>query len=268
MRAVKLGIITGSGTYALPGLQASPPRQAETRFGPVTLSDGRLAGVDVVHVSRHGDGHVRLSNQVNHRANVLALRDAGVDAVLAVTVCGAVDPEIALGSLVVFDDLHFIANRLADGQVCTLHDEPGAPGRGHWVFESPFSDPLRQALIAAATSEGCAVVDRGCYGHVDGPRFNTRAEIRMLAGCGVTAVSQTAGPETVLFGEAEIPYALLGYATDYANGVREEATPISELLRLVSASTGAFAATLAAALPRLAPTVAPAVGTHLRFDQD
>lgn len=268
MRAVKLGIITGSGTYSLPGLDVSSPRQTETRFGPVTLSRGRLAGVDVLHVSRHGEGHVRLSSQVNHRANVLALRDAGADAVLAVTVCGAVDPEIALGSLIVFDDLHFIANRLADGQLCTLHDEPGVPGRGHWVFDTPFSESLRQALIAGATSAGCAVVEHGCYGHVDGPRFNTRSEIRMLAACGVTAVSQTAGPETVLFGEAEIPYALLGYATDYANGVQEEGTPVAELLRLVSASTDAFAATLAGALPRLAPTVAPPVGTHLRFDRE
>ena len=267
MPPVKLGIITGSGTDVLPGLQASPARQAETRFGPVTLSDGRMGGVDVVHLSRHGDGHVRLSNHVNHRANVLALRDAGAEAVIAVTVCGAVAAEIELGSLIVFDDLHFLANRLAGGELCTLHDQPGASGRGHWVFDSPFADPIRQALLAGAQSAGFAVVDGGCYGHVDGPRFNTRAEIRMLAACGVTAVSQTAGPETVLFGEAEIPYALLGYATDYANGVREESTPVTELLRLVGASTDAFAATVAAALPRLAPTAVPATGTHLRFDE-
>ena len=67
--------------------------------------------------------------------------------------------------------------------------------------------------------------DGGCYGHVDGPRFNTRAEIRGLAACGVTAVSQTAGPETVLCGEAELPYALLGFLTDYANGVKRRGDP-------------------------------------------
>jgi purine nucleoside phosphorylase len=265
VRAVKLGVITGSGTYTLPGFDASPARQVETRFGPVTLSEGRIAGVDVVHVSRHGDGHQRLSNQVNHRANALALRDAGVDAVLAVTVCGAVDPALALGSLIVFDDLHFAANRLPGGELCTLHTEPGADARGHWVFASPFSEPLRQALLAGAQSAGCTVRDGGCYGHVDGPRFNTRAEIRMLAACGVTAVSQTAGPETVLFGEAELPYALLGYATDYANGVHEEGTSVAELLRLIGASGDAFAATLNAALPRLAPTSVAPTGTHIRF---
>ena len=79
--------------------------------------------------------------------------------------------------------------------------------------------------------------DGGVYGHVDGPRFNTRAEIRGLAACGVTHVSQTGGPEAVLCGEAELPYALLGYATDYANGVTDEATPVQTLLDMMAAST-------------------------------
>ena len=74
----------------------------------------------------------------------------------------------------------------------------------------------------------------------------------MLQQAGVTAVSQTAGPETVLAGEAEVPYALLGYATDYANGVHAEPTPVEELVRLVGASTETFAGVLAAALPRVA----------------
>jgi purine nucleoside phosphorylase len=79
---------------------------------------------------------------------------------------------------------------------------------------------------------------------VDGPRFNTRSEIRSLALAGVTAVSQTAGPETVLCGEAELPYGLLGYATDYANGVMEEATPVEELLRLIAGSGEVFSSVL------------------------
>ena len=88
----------------------------------------------------------------------------------------------------------------------------------------------------------------------------------MLQHAGVTAVSQTAGPETVLAGEAEIPYALLGYATDYANGVKAEATPVDELVRLIGASGTTFAATLAAAVQRIdADELAP-TGTFFRFD--
>jgi 5'-methylthioadenosine phosphorylase len=262
---MRVGIVTGSGTYALPGFEDAAPRRLSTDFGAVTVTEGRLAGQDVVHVSRHEDGHVRLSNTVQHRANVLALKAAGADCVLAVTVCGAVDPTVPLGSLVVFDDLHFLANRLGDGSLCTLYPSPGQEGRGHWIPEDPYSPELRRALLAGAAAAGHEARDGGCYGHVDGPRFNTRAEIRMLAGCGVTAVSQTGGPETVLCGEAELPYALLGYATDYANGVQDEPTPVDELTRLIGESTGTFAAVLAETIGRIDPGALAPVGTVFRF---
>jgi purine nucleoside phosphorylase len=263
---MRIGVVTGSGTYALPGFDAEP-RDVQTRFGPARISVGSFAGADVLHVSRHGEGHARLSSAVTHQANISALKELGADAILAVTVCGATDPSIELGSLIVFDDLHFLVNRLPDGSLCTLHTEPGMAGRGHWIFDGPFAEPLRAALLAAAAETGHGAGDGGCYGHVDGPRFNTRTEIRMLANAGVTAVSQTAGPETVLAGEAEIPYALLGYATDYANGVKpEEPTPVAELVRLVGESTATFASVLTAAIPRIADTDLEPVGTHFRFD--
>jgi purine nucleoside phosphorylase len=263
---MRIGIITGSGTYALPDFEGAQAREVATDFGPATVTEGTFAGVEVLHVSRHLPGHPRLSHQVTHQANIAALRDRGADAIVAVTVCGAVDPAVPLGSLIVFDDLHFLANRLPDGSICTLHTEPGKPGRGHWVYEGPFSDGVRGALLAGAGEAGLTVRDGGCYGHVDGPRFNTKAEIRTLAAAGVTAVSQTAGPETVLCGEAEIPFALLGYATDYANGVQDEATPVEQLIALVEASASSFAAVLTAALPRVAEADLTPVGTHFRFD--
>ncbi len=262
---MRIGIITGSGAYSLPDLEGAALRTVQTPFGACELSIGRWQGVEVAHVSRHGAGHARLSSQVNHRANVLALREHGVDAVIGVTICGALDPTLELGVLVVFDDLYFLQNRLPDGSICSLHDRPGSPGRGHWVYDSPFSDPLRRALLEGAAAAGLTAHDGGCYGHVDGPRFNTRTEIRMLAGCGVRAVSQTAGPETVLCGEAELPYALLGYVTDYANGVSHQPTPVSELTRLMEVSAGAFSATLEHTL-RLLPEVPIApTGVHIRW---
>jgi 5'-methylthioadenosine phosphorylase len=261
-----VGIITGSGTHALPDFEDAAPDRIDTPWGAADVTLGRFAGIDAVHLSRHGEGHVRLSNQVNHRANIAALADLGAEAIVAVTVCGAVDPELALGSLVVFDDLHFLVNRLADGSLCTFYDKPGDPRRGHWIFEDPFSQDLRTVLLEAARAAGTSVRDGGCYGYVDGPRFNTRAEIRSLAQAGVTAVSQTAGPETVLCGELGLPYALVGYATDYANGVTEEATPVQELLDRITASTGVFTTVLSEALPRLAGTSARPPGVVHRFE--
>ena len=243
---MRVGVITGTGTYELDAVTAE--------------------GIEVVHVSRHEAGHRRLSNHVDHRGNIERLRAAAVDAIVAVTVCGAVDPSVPLGSLIVFDDLHFLVNRLPNGEICTLHDTPGDRERGHWIYEGPFAEGVRQALLAGAREAGVPARDGGCYGHVDGPRFNTRAEIRSLALAGVTAVSQTAGPETVLAGEAEIPYALLGYATDYANGVSSEPTPVDELVRLIGASGATFQSALAKALPALASADLTPPGTIYRFD--
>jgi 5'-methylthioadenosine phosphorylase len=262
---MRVGIITGSGTYSLPDLSDGTPEQVRTEWGATTVTRATLAGVEVAHISRHGDGHVRLSNHVTHRANVAALKECECDAVLAVTVCGAVDPSVPLGSLVVFDDLHFLTNRLADGSLCTFYDTPADVRRAHWIYEDPYSPELRRVLLESAREAGVEVRDGGCYGHVDGPRFNTKAEIRGLASCGVTAVSQTAGPETVLCGEAELPFGLVGYATDYANGVQSEATPVETLLELIAASSGIFARVLAAAVPRIdAAALAPA-GVNYRF---
>ena len=261
-----IAIITGSGTHVLPGFESSGTELVSTDWGDALVSRGTLSGTEVLHLSRHGEGHRRLSNVVDHRANIAALADCGADAVIAVTVCGAVDPSLELGSLACFDDLHFVVNRLGNGELCTFYSEPGDRRRGHWIFEGPFSEPLRQVLLDAGEQAGVTIRDGGVYGHVDGPRFNTRAEIRALAACGVTHVSQTGGPEAVLCGELELPYALLGYATDYANGVTQEATPVQTLLDMMAASTATFATVLTAAVPRAAGAQLSPAGTVYRFE--
>ncbi len=100
---------------------------------------------------------------------------------------------------------------------------------------------------------------------MDGPRFNTRAEIRGLAAAGVTAVSQTGGPETVLAGELELPYALAGYATDHANGVGEEPTPVEALVELIERSKLVFPRLLEAAVAAVDEAALAPVGTVYRF---
>jgi purine nucleoside phosphorylase len=264
-----VGIITGSGTHALPGFADAQLILHETPFGTIEVSRGRFAGVEVVHVSRHGAGHVRLSHQVTHRADIWALRDLGVTAVIGCTACGAVDPTLELGSLVVFDDLHFPSNRLPDGSLCTFFTEPGDPARGHWILHGgPFSDQVRSALVAAAGDSGRAARDGGAYGHVDGPRFNTPTEIAQLAACGVVAVSQTGGPETVLCGELELPFALVGFVTDYANEVVPgEPTPVATLIELMGKSTAVFADVLALAVNRLDGEAQEPGGTMYRLEQ-
>ena len=267
---MSIGIITGSGTYALPGFEDAEAITQPTPYGEAHVTRGRFGGVEALHVSRHLAGHVRLSSQVTHRSNIWALSHLGAGAVIACTACGAVDPTLELGSLIVFDDLHFISNRLPDGSLCTFFTEPGDQARGHWILHGgPFSASVRQALIDAARGAGHAVRDGGTYGHVDGPRFNTPSEIRQLAACGVSAVSQTAGPETVLCGELEIPFALIGFVTDYANEVRPgDPTPVSTLIDLMALSTGVFADVLGGAVANLVDEPAALAGTVYRFAQE
>jgi purine nucleoside phosphorylase len=266
---MSVGIITGSGTHALPGFEDAEEVSVDTPFGQTLLTRGRYAGIDALHVSRHGAGHIRLSNQVTHRPNIWALKELGATAVIGCTACGALDPSLELGSLVVFDDLHFISNRLPDGSLCTFFGEPGDRMRGHWILHGgPFSEDVRAALLEAAREDGHPARDGGAYGYVEGPRFNTPTEIAGLGRYGVTAVSQTGGPETVLCGELELPYALMGYATDYANEVRPgEPTPVATLLELMERSTAIFADVLRGALPALARSQPVAAGTVFRLEQ-
>jgi purine nucleoside phosphorylase len=264
-----IAVITGSGTHALPGFEVVQATPCATPFGSATVSRGQFAGAEILHVSRHERGHARLSNHVAHRANVWALRELGATAVVACTACGAVDPDLPLGGLVLFDDLHFPSNRMPDGSLATFFSQPGDPARGHWILHGgPFSPGIRAALVAGAAGSEHAARDGGTYGHVDGPRFNTPSEIAALGACGVTAVSQTAGPETVLCGELELPYALMGFVTDYANEViAGETTPVATLIELMGSSSQVFADVLAVAIPQLAAHPPEPVGTVYRFEQ-
>lgn len=266
---MRIGIITGSGAYALPGLGSAKAVLVTTPYGDVEVSEGEWHGVKVAHVARHGAEHARLSNHVNHRGNVWALRERGVGCVIGLTACGAVDPDLELGSIVIFDDLLFSSNRLPDGSLCTYFNEIGHARRGHLVLNGgPYSSGLIELLTTAALDAGVSFQSGGVYGHVDGPRFNTPVEIAQLAASGVSAVSQTGGPETVLCAELELPFALVGFVTDYANEVVPgQPTPVATLVELIGRASGVFAALLREALPAIAAadSAPEPAGTVLRF---
>ncbi len=267
---MSVAIITGSGTYALPGFSPAHATLVSTPYGDVEVSEGSWVGVDVLHIARHGLGHARLSNAINHRANVWALRERGASAVIGLTACGTVDPSVELGSIVLFDDLYFPSNRLPDGALCTFFDQIGDPERGHWILNGgPFSQGLVGLVGEAAAAGGLSYRAGGVYGHVDGPRFNTPVEIAELVRAGVTAVSQTGGPEAVLCGELELPFTLVGFVTDHANGVLPgEPTPVAMLAELMGRAAVVFAKLLHTALPLIATADPPsaAAGSVFRFD--
>ena len=266
---MRVGVITGSGTYTLPGFEAAQALSVTTPYGDVSVTEGEWCGVEVTHIARHGGGHERLSSLVNHRANVFALKSRGASSVIGLTACGAVDPTLELGSVVIFDDLHFVSNRLPDGSLCTFFDAVGDSMRGHWILHGgPFSERLIELLTVGAVAAELSFQAGGVYGHVDGPRFNTPVEIAQLADCGVSAVSQTGGPETVLCGELELPFALVGFVTDYANEVVPgEPTPVTTLAELMARAPTAFSGLLREVLPLIAAEESSpvAAGSMFRF---
>jgi 5'-methylthioadenosine phosphorylase len=229
---IDIGIITGSGIYRLAG---DPDLHlVDTRFGEAEVAVLRVGPWRVGAISRHGMDHHHLPHTVPHQANLTALRELGARAVLATTAVGVVDPDVPLGRPILFDDLFFPDNLLADGTACTIFTEPGDPERAHLIRDEPFAPHLRRKLELAAASLGLEVTVGGVYAHTNGPRFETKSEIRWLNSVGVTAVSQTCGPEVVLAGELELPYALVGFPVNYATGVAEPESEqeLSHLLAL------------------------------------
>lgn len=236
---VDLAVISGSGFYDFPGLEDEEERKVRTRFGETTLRVGLLKGRKIAFLVRHGKGHAILPNTINYRANLLALKELGAKAIVGTTVCGVLKPSLPLARLVVFSDIFFPDNRLPGGEACSMYDRVGEKTKGHYIFDSPFSEEMREQLIAASENP----ITEAVYAHACGPRFNTKAEVRMLAAY-ADFVSQTAGPEAVLSGELEIPYALLGFGVDYANGVTEVPTPVEVLSENLKNSKSLFLSVL------------------------
>jgi 5'-methylthioadenosine phosphorylase len=213
---IDLAIISGTGFYDFPDLEEKEDLRIETRHGDASIRKGAVEGKEIAFIARHGKGHSILPNMINYRANLTALKELRTKTIVATTVCGVLDPSIPLAKLAVFDDLYFPDNRFPDGGACTVYEDIGEKSRGHYIFDKPFSEELRQQLIAAAEDP-----------------------LKMLRNH-ASFVSQTAGPEIVLAGELEIPYALLGFGVDYANGVKKEPTPVEELRENLKKSKVAF----------------------------
>lgn len=231
-----IAFITGSGFYDFPGLEK---HTASTRFGEATYLQGAIDGNPVLVLPRHGKDHRYLPHQINHRANVVALKEAGATALVSCSVCGIINPDFETGVPLLAEDLWFPENRLGDGSACSVFDTAGAPGRGHLLASSLFNRQLCDT-IASSYCRGGGRVLSGCYAHANGPRFNSVAEVRAMRSAGADFLSQTCGPEAVLANECELPYALAGFAVDFANGVRNEPTPVEELNDNLRASQSVF----------------------------
>jgi len=206
-----IGIIGGSGLYQIDALEETREIAVDTPFGPPSdaIVSGFLNGRPVHFLPRHGRGHRILPTELNHRANIWALRSLGVRWILSVTAVGSLQEPYQPRHVVVPDQLFDRTSRRSE------HTFFGRGIVGHVGFADPYCEPLRQILLEAVRDSGLTGHDGGTYVNMDGPAFSTRAESALNRKLGFDVIGMTNAAEAKLAREAEIALATLAMVTDY-----------------------------------------------------
>ncbi|MGH9150562.1 MAG: S-methyl-5'-thioadenosine phosphorylase [Acidimicrobiales bacterium] len=211
----RVGVFGGSGFYSF--LDDMVEVDVETPFGPPSapVSIGSVGPTPVAFLARHGARHQFLPHQVNYRANLWALREVGVERVLAPCAAGSLQPHVHPGEFVVLDQL---VNRTW-GRQDTYAGGPVPGIGGHVSWADPYCPELRQAVIEAAAAEGITCHPAGTVVVVQGPRFSTRAESAWFRSAGWEVINMTQYPEAYLARELGLCYAAMALITDYDTGL-------------------------------------------------
>jgi 5'-deoxy-5'-methylthioadenosine phosphorylase len=219
-----LAIVGGSGLTALDELADVRHVAVRTNFGEPSapLVMGRLGAHELVFLARHGEGHSIPPHKINYRANVWALKEAGVRSIVAIATVGGIRRDLGPGMLIVPDQIL----DYTWGRASTYFEDAGAKVT-HVDFTEPYSAALRVRVLEAAKACGEAVVDGGVYAATQGPRLETAAEITRLERDGADLVGMTAMPEAVLAREAGMEYASIAVVVNHAAGRGESRQAIS-----------------------------------------
>ena len=206
-----IGVIGGSGLYQMEELQDVTEHQVNTPFGSPsdTLVGGTLSGRQVYFLPRHGRGHRILPHEINHRANIYALRSLNVRWIISVAAVGSLQEKYAPRDVVLPSQFY---DRTSNRAAHTFFGEGIA---AHIAFAEPISANLRNLLAESARSLGVTVHNGGTYVNMDGPAFSTRAESEFNRRNGFDVIAMTNLPEAKLAREAEVAFATMAMITDY-----------------------------------------------------
>ncbi|MCC6304274.1 MAG: S-methyl-5'-thioadenosine phosphorylase [Rhodobacteraceae bacterium] len=228
-----IGVIGGSGVYAIEGLEGARWVEVETPWGRPSdhILTGRIGGVAMAFLPRHGRGHVHAPSSVPYRANIDALKRLGVTEIVSVSACGSFREAMAPGDFVIVDQ--FIDRTFARPKSFF-----GEGFVAHVSMAHPVCAGLGAACAAAARAAGARVHSGGTYLAMEGPQFSTVAESRLYRdawGCDV--IGMTNMPEAKLAREAEICYATVAMVTDYDSWHEGHGTvDIAEIVRVLGAN--------------------------------
>jgi 5'-methylthioadenosine phosphorylase len=227
-----LGIIGGSGIYDLPGLEKVRRKRIKSPWGEpsAALRVGEIAGLPVVFLSRHDQGHRLSPSDINYRANIDVLKRAGVTDLVSLSACGSFKEELAPGTFVLIDQ--FVDR--------THKRESSFFGKGcvaHVSMAHPVSPRLRIHLANAAEAEGIRVVRDGTYVCMEGPQFSTYAESMTYKNLGYSVIGMTNMPEAKLAREAELCYATVAMVTDYdCWHPAHDAVTVQDIIKVLNAN--------------------------------
>jgi 5'-methylthioadenosine phosphorylase len=221
-------IIGGSGLTQLANLEVRKSKVARTPYGDPSgaLTFGKIGKCEVVFLARHGYGHTIVPHEVNYRANVWALKQAGAAEIVSVASVGGIRNDIWPGTIVV-------PHQIIDytwGRASTYFEGPGVPVN-HIDFTEPYSGELRARLLSAAASAGERIMDGAVYAATQGPRLETAAEINRMERDGADIVGMTGMPEAALARELGLQYAAITVVANYAagRGDSERAIPLDKI---------------------------------------
>jgi 5'-methylthioadenosine phosphorylase len=204
----KIGIIGGSGIEDLDFAKNFKTRIVKTPFGKVPIREGKVSGKEVVFLVRHGRAYL-LPSEINYRANITALKKMGVGKIITSAAVGAINRKMHPGDFATLSD--FIDFTRGKRETFTSHS--------FIDMSSPYDAGLNALILKAAKKLELKIRRDVVYACSEGPRFETRAEIRAMARLGADVVGMTQVPEVVLAAEAGIPYAAIVVVTNYAAGV-------------------------------------------------
>jgi len=223
-QAAAIGIIGGSGLYQMDGVEDPTEQRIETPFGAPSdaLIGGTMHGRQIYFLPRHARGHRLLPHELNHRANIYALRSLNVRWIICVTAVGSLQEQYAPRDVLLPSQFYDRTSQRAD------HTFFGEGIAAHITFAEPISTELRRILREGAAEAGVQVHDGGTYVNMDGPAFSTRAESELNRRHGFDVIGMTNLPEAKLAREAEIALATMAMITDYDCWKVEE-EPVSAL---------------------------------------
>ena len=206
-------------------LQIVETREVSTPYGPPSspLTIGELRGFPVVFLARHGREHTISPTEVNYRANIFALKDMGVERVLAISACGSLREDYAPGHVVVPNQI-FDLTRLRPGSFF------GEGLVAHISVADPFCPDLSPVTVESLRAAQAEVHEGGTFITIEGPRFSTRAESNTFRAWGMSIIGMTTSPEAFLAREAEMCYSVMAHVTDYDSWHKSEAPVTVEMV--------------------------------------